>query len=337
MLTLFVLFHNERGAGLSLHPAENSGIIKHDLSKKKVTILRGWLKWLGVVTTLVMLVVLLGGALVTKTDSGLGCGREWPLCHGQIIPKDITLETFIELSHRAVSGLAAILVLALSIASWRLISHKRETKFLAVLAFFFLILQALIGAAAVVFGQNDFVLALHFGISLISFAAVLLLTLLIFEVDQRFDAAAVVIGKRLKWHTIGVTLYSYLVVYTGALVRHTKASMVCPSWPACGNGEWMPSNMYQWIQMGHRGAAGLIFIWIAYITWMAAKEYRHIRVIYYGWLIAFTLVLLQVIAGAFIIWTNLNLWIALAHALFISCLFGLLCYFILLISRSRVK
>lgn len=302
-----------------------------------MNILHGWLKWLGVLTTLVMLVVLLGGALVTKTDSGLGCGNEWPLCHGQIVPEDITIETIIELSHRVVSGVAGLLVLALSIASWRLIGHKRETKFLAVLAFFFLLAQALIGAAAVLWGQNDFVLALHFGISLISFSAVLLLTLLIFEVDQRFDASSIVIDSRMKWHTIGVTLYSYIVVYTGALVRHTKSSMVCSSWPMCGNNEWLPSNLYQWIQMGHRAAAGFIFIWIAYITYITIKHYKHERVLYYGWLIAFTLVLLQVIAGAFIIWTNLNLYVALAHALFISCLFGLLCYFILLISRSKIN
>ena len=299
--------------------------------------MHGWLKWLGVITTLVMLVVLIGGALVTKTDSGLGCGNEWPLCHGQIIPEDIKVETIIELSHRAVSGAAGLLVLALSIFSWRFIGHKRETKFLAVLAFFFLLAQALIGAAAVLWGQNDFVLALHFGISLISFAAVLLLTLLIFEVDQRFDASSIVIDSRMKWHTIGVTLYSYIVVYTGALVRHTKSSMVCNSWPMCGNNEFWPSNSYQWIQMSHRFAAALIFLWIAYITYLSIKYYKHQRVLYYGWIIAFSLVLLQVIAGAFIIWTRLNLYIALAHALFISCLFGLLCYFILLISRSKVN
>lgn len=89
--------------------------------------------------------------------------------------------------------------------------------------------------------------------------------------------------------------------------------------------------------MGHRAAAGLIFIWIAYITYIAVKHYKQQRVLYWGWLIAFSLVLLQVIAGAFIIWTNLNLYVALAHALFISCLFGLLCYFILLISRSNIN
>lgn len=296
------------------------------------------LKWLAVLTTFVMLLVLLGGALVTKTDSGLGCGNEWPLCHGQLIPDDITIETIIELSHRVVSGVAGLLVAALSILSWRLIGHKRETKFLAVMSMFFLIAQALIGAAAVKWGQSDFVLALHFGISLISFAAVLLLTLLIFEVDQKFDASSLIIDKRMKWHTIGVTLYSYLVVYTGALVRHTNASLTCVDWPFCVNSNpFLPLNTYQWIQMGHRLAAGLIFLWILYITIIAIKHYKQQRVIYWGWITACSLVSLQVVSGATIIFTKLNLYIALAHALFISCLFGLLCYFILLISRSKIN
>ena len=39
-----------------------------------------------------MLLILLGGALVTKTESGMGCGRHWPGCNGQLIPDEITAE-----------------------------------------------------------------------------------------------------------------------------------------------------------------------------------------------------------------------------------------------------
>lgn len=296
------------------------------------------LKWLAVLTTLGMLFVLLGGALVTKTESGMGCGRSWPLCNGEFIPSDITFELVIELAHRVVSGGVGLLVLALSIWSWRSIGYKRETKFLAALSFFFLVLQGLIGAAAVLWGQSDFVLAIHFGISLISFASILLLTLLIFEVDQKFDANSLVIDRRMRFHTVGVTIYSYLVVYTGALVRHTESSLVCKDWPLCVNSSpSLPTNLYEWIQMGHRAAAGFIFLWIAYITYIAIKEHKHQKVIYWGWIIAFTLVCLQVMSGALVVFTRLNLAIALMHALIISCLFGLLCYFNLLASRSKRK
>lgn len=294
------------------------------------------LKWLAVATTIGMILVLLGGALVTKTESGMGCGRSWPLCNGEFVPTDITPELVIELAHRLVSGSVGFLVLTLSIWSWKVIGHIRETKFLSFLSFFFLVLQGLIGAAAVIWEQSDFILALHFGISLISFAAVFLLTLLIFEVDKKFDADKLMIDKRMGFHIISISIYSYFVIYTGALVRHTESSLVCRDWPLCINDSpAMPSNLYEWVQMGHRAAAAGIFIWIAYAAYLAIKKYRHQKVIYWGWISAFTLVSLQVISGAVIIFTRLNLYIALLHALFITCLFGVLSYFLFLLSRSR--
>ena len=295
-----------------------------------------YLKWFAVAATIGMLLILLGGALVTKTESGMGCGRHWPGCNGQLIPDKITTEVLIEFSHRVVTGSVGFLILILSVWSWKVMGHIRETKFLAVMAMFFLILQALIGAAQVLWGQGDFILALHFGISLLSFASVLLLTLLIFEVDRKFDADKLRIGSKLKWHTVGVTLYSYIVVYTGALVRHTDSGLICPDWPLCNNDQFsLPSNMYEWVQMGHRTAAALIFIWIAFIAWHAVKNYKDQRVLYYGWITAFIIVSLQVISGMLVVLTKLNLYFALVHSLLISLLFGLLCYMILLLSRSR--
>lgn len=315
-----------------------SGFHKLITTNKKVNILHRALKGIGVLTTLVMLLVLLGGALVTKTESGAGCGDSWPLCHGELIPSEITPELVIELSHRVVSGLAGILVLLLAVTSWIKIGHKRETKFLAALSFFFLILQALIGAAAVKWGQSDAVLALHFGISLISFASVLLLTLLIFEVDKKFDTESLIIDKRMKFHSIGIICYTYIVVYTGAFVRHKGASLACPEWPMCSNRPYgLPATLHEWIQMGHRFAAALIFVWVAYAAYTAVKHYKHQKVVYYGWIIAFALISMQVASGALVVLTGLNLGVALAHALIISCLFGVLSYFILLISRNRMN
>jgi heme a synthase len=301
-----------------------------------VIFLRRSLKWLAVATTIGMIFVLLGGALVTKTDSGMGCGRSWPLCNGEFVPTDITPELVIELAHRLVSGAVGIMVLLLSIWTWKSIGHIRETKFLSLLSFFFLVLQGLIGAAAVIWGQSDFVLALHFGISLISFAAVFLLTLLIFEVDKKFEADKLIIDKRMGNHILSVSIYSYVVIYTGALVRHTESSLVCRDWPLCINdAPALPGNLYEWVQMGHRATAGVIFIWIAYILYLAIRDYRHQKVVYWGWITAFTLVSLQVLSGALVVLTRLNLFIALTHALFITCLFGVLSYLLLLLSRSR--
>ncbi|MEG0258490.1 MAG: heme A synthase [Niameybacter sp.] len=296
-----------------------------------------YIKWLAVATTVGMLLILLGGALVSKTDSGLGCGRNWPDCNGSLIPKEITPEVLIEFSHRLVTGTISFAVLGLTIWTWRRLGHIREVKLLGFLAMFFLVAQALIGAAQVLWGQGDFILALHFGISLISFAAVLLLSLIVFEVDRKFDADTIIIGKKLRWHTIAITIYSYLVVYTGALVRHTESSLACLDWPMCNNDEpfALPLDMYQWVQMGHRLAVLVIIIWITYITWHVVKEYKNQRVLYWGWIIAFIIVILQVLAGMLVVLTQLNLAVALLHSLLISLLFGLFCYMIMLVYRSN--
>ncbi|MBD8068433.1 COX15/CtaA family protein [Bacillus sp. PS06] len=297
-----------------------------------------FLKWFAVLTTIGMLFVLLGGALVTKTESGAGCGDSWPLCHGELVPSNITPELVIELSHRVVSGGVGMMVLILSIWAYKAIGQVREVKFLSFISFTFLLLQGLIGAAAVVWGQSDAILALHFGISLISFASVFLLTLLIFEIDLKFNIDTVKIDKGMLYHIYGITIYSFIVVYSGAFVRHKNASLACPDWPVCNFDQpGLPTTSYEWIQMGHRFAAGLIFIWNIIALIYAIKKYKQQPVIYWSWMICGILVTLQVISGATIVYTNLNLFVALSHALFISCLFGVLSYLMLIASRYKSR
>ena len=93
----------------------------------------------------------------------------------------------------------------------------------------------------------------------------------------------------------------------------------------------------EWVQMGHRTAAALIFIWLLIIMIHAIRHYKNQRVIYWGWIIAFILVALQVTTGMIVVLTRLNLYIALLHSLFITLLFGLLTYMILLVSRSKLS
>lgn len=298
------------------------------------------LKGLSILTSIGMLFVLLGGALVTKTESGMGCGTSWPLCHGELIPSSIDPALLIELSHRVVSGIVGLLVLSLSILAWRKVGHIREVKFLSILAFFFLFAQGLIGAAAVKWGQSDFVLAMHFGISLVSFSSVLLLAIIIFEIDRKFDADSLVIHRSFRIQLYGLTTYTLLVVYTGALVRHTYSSMACLDWPFCVNGspfDLGAYGMYQWIQMGHRLAAAGVVIWTIYLFIKALRNYSNHHLMKKGWLIATILMMIQVTLGALLIFTYVQLLLALLHALVISLYVGLLSYFLLLSSRSTKK
>ncbi|RIL19572.1 COX15/CtaA family protein [Staphylococcus gallinarum] len=291
------------------------------------------LKWLSILATLIMTWVQLGGALVTKTGSEDGCGSDWPLCHGALLPQNLPIQTIIELSHRAVSGLSLIIVLWLVIVAWKHISYIKEVKPLCIISVGFLLLQALIGAAAVMWQQNAYVLALHFGISLVSFSSVFVLTLIIFEVDRKYEADELFIKKQLRIYTWLMMLIVYLTIYTGALVRHKKASLAYGQWPLPFN-DLMPHTVQDWVNFTHRGMAFIAFIWIMLTFIHAVNNYRHNRTIRYGYTAAFILVLLQVTTGALSIITHVNLFIALLHALFITLLFGLIAYFVILMLRT---
>ncbi|PKR78499.1 heme A synthase [Halalkalibacillus sediminis] len=285
-----------------------------------------------------MLFVLIGGALVTKTESGLGCGRSWPLCNGELIPSTITAELVIEFSHRVMSGFAIILILILSYIAWKYYRHIEETKFLIFMSLLFIVIQSLLGAAAVLVEQTSVIKALHFGISLVSFAAVFLLTLIIFNVDEKFHTKQASIPVKIKNQFYSLLVYTLVVVYTGALVRHKQASLVCRDWPFCFNDQALAIGSYslqQWIQMGHRLLAGLLLVWVVLLLIHILKNYRSNRFLVVSWSIAASLIVLQVLLGALVIITLMNVVFALMHALIISLFFALLCYLVMIARRTK--
>src|SRR5438270_10912544 len=103
------------------------------------------MRWLAGATCLGMLLVLVMGAAVTNTGSADGCGRSWPLCNGQFVP-EFTVATAIEYSHRAVTGVEGVLVVALVAVMLRVLGTDREVVTLAVLVLGTLLLQAGLGA-----------------------------------------------------------------------------------------------------------------------------------------------------------------------------------------------
>ena len=90
-----------------------------------------------------------------------------------------------------------------------------------------------------------------------------------------------------------------------------------------------------WVQLTHRIMAFIVFT-IIMITYIHAVKIIQITVLFIMVIAAFILVILQVITGALSIMTNVNLIIALFHALFITYLFGMTTYFIMLMLRSEV-
>lgn len=91
------------------------------------------------------------GAYVRATGSGAGCGRHWPLCNGEVVPRAPRVETLVELFHRVTSGAALVLTAVLLGWSLRAYPQGHPVRRGAAAAAFFMVAEALIGAGLVLF------------------------------------------------------------------------------------------------------------------------------------------------------------------------------------------
>lgn len=93
--------------------------------------------------------VIAWGAFVRATGSGAGCGSHWPLCNGELFLRAPEIETLIEFSHRATSGIALLLVAALAPFAWRAFPRGHHVRRMAVISLVFILMEALLGAGLV--------------------------------------------------------------------------------------------------------------------------------------------------------------------------------------------
>lgn len=102
--------------------------------------------------------VILWGAFVRATGSGAGCGAHWPLCNGEVVPRAPALETMVEFTHRATSGIALLLVFALALWIFRDRPKGHPARRAAAASVFFILTEAAVGAGLVLLhlvGENE--------------------------------------------------------------------------------------------------------------------------------------------------------------------------------------
>lgn len=93
------------------------------------------------------LLVILWGAWVRISHSGDGCGDHWPLCDGQFIPDFTEKKTWVEYSHRMMSGIYGLIVIFVFIKLRS--SALKSVRFLNALLLTFMTSEALLGALLV--------------------------------------------------------------------------------------------------------------------------------------------------------------------------------------------
>ncbi|HET9386306.1 MAG TPA: COX15/CtaA family protein [Gemmatimonadales bacterium] len=240
------------------------------------------LAWSAAVCTYLLIVL---GAVVRITGSGMGCGDHWPLCNGRLFPPLDDIGTLIEWSHRLMAALVSILVAALAIYDWWLhrplrFAQGRLSARLAVrpsaIALGLLIVQVLLGAITVWLELPAWSVVLHLGTAML-----LLATLLIAARGTtpgfRPGLAAAVAGL------------AFVTILFGALTANLGAAAACGGFPLCNGQIWTTAGPLALIHWSHRLLAYALVVMAA--VWA-------IRTPGTGPRLVLALVALQIVVGA---------------------------------------
>jgi heme A synthase len=246
------------------------------------------LAWTAAACTYVLIIL---GAVVRITGSGMGCGDHWPLCNGHLFPPLGDIGTVIEWSHRLVAGLVAILVVALAAYTWwerrgrggvgsgewsEAPPHIRPSA-ASYSAAFFLVVQIALGAVTVKLALPPWTVILHLGTAMLLLASLLV--------------AARGVPLSPGWRPgSGVRLVlGFATVLMGALTANLGAASACLGFPLC-NGQVLPDGNYlQHIHWTHRLLAYALTATVA--VWAARSRARGPRLV-------LALVGLQVVVAA---------------------------------------
>jgi heme A synthase len=199
------------------------------------------LAWIAAACAYLLIVL---GAVVRISGSGMGCGDHWPLCNGHLFPPLDDIRTVIEWSHRLVASLVSVLVIGLVVLDWR-----RAWPALALL-----VVQILLGAVTVKTGLTPVLVILHLA------TAMLLLASLIAAARAPWILTP---GSRI------LLALTFITVLFGALTANLGATASCGGFPLC-NGQIIPTaGPLAWVQWTHRLLA---YSLAGYLIWWAVRS-----------------------------------------------------------------
>jgi heme A synthase len=257
--------------------------------------------------------------IVRITGSGMGCGDDWPLCNGRLIPRLDNLAVMIEWGHRmAVVGLTALIVALLAAAC----VFRREPRVggpggvlrAAALAAGLLVVQSLLGAVTVWLELPPSVVVVHMLNAMVLLAVTLVAA---FRSLPQFAApsAPPPASRRVRGAAIGAAVLGGVALLLGALTANLHAGTACTGFPLC-NGRWWPPA----------GADGLVHLhWIhrlvAYVLALhvmgmlvAVRRREEPRTVRAGSVVLAAVLALHVTVAAVMVFEFLPLGLRAAHA-----------------------
>ena len=286
------------------------------------------------------LLLLLGG-VVHNTESSLAC-PDWPLCYGQLIPP-LERGIWIEHGHRLLASLVGLLTIGLVI-----VTRKRENLYpYAVLALAFVIIQGILGGITVIYRLPTLVSTAHLTLSMVFWCT------LIFVAHQiQGKPLFLEKGERESWNPSlrvellvgGILLFVQIVL--GAFVRHSGAGNACgfgvESFPLCRDivnweSGWWPVSLPAKLHILHRcfgvTVAAWFGVWFLRMFTVGGKPGMK-----YPFSVVCLLILIggQIVLGAMMVVTGLNIIPTTAHLGVAALALGLCWHLYLALTRREM-
>jgi len=268
--------------------------------------------------------IVLTGAAVRVTDSGLGC-RHWPGCEsGHPLPaKDY--HAFIEFGNRALGGIVIVLVLLTTVAAYLVAGLSRRGRRLALAIFVGTLAQAPLGYLAVNTDLHWPVVAAHLLLSMAVIAGAVMLAL---------EAVALRSGRAERLVPRELALAGVVVVIAGAVLLVT-GTLATAGGPHSGGGAEDVDRLWRLEPLVYLHAAavaifgiGLVFM----IGYLAAQRTRWPRLFALG-LGLFVLLLVQMGLGELQYRTHLPWPLVLVHVGIAAAVWALLVGFVTVLWR----
>ncbi len=259
------------------------------------------------------------GGYVASSQSGLGCGPEWPLCNGEVIPT-LQGETLIEFAHRVIGAFLGVLTIILFVKVVRERTspaiRKAANGMVALLVF-----QLILGAIIVWFHLPTFIIASHLIIAMLFLACVLV----IWRRSEGVVVHRAVLGneqqKKISRHIKVLVGLVLAILFVGAYVKHDFIGTSC-GWATCGDSV-IPSTGPEIVQTTHRLLGIILAVYSVLLTyWSFAKRWG--APLQKRFTAVLVIVALQVILGVLTIVTAIDIVWAMLHVAVGTLLFAII-------------
>jgi cytochrome c oxidase assembly protein subunit 15 len=259
--------------------------------------------WLAATSAVSLYLILVTGATVRLTASGLGCDN-WPGCQaGQPFPEK-GYHSYIEFSNRLVGGITIALTLIAALGAFRVPALPGSVRRLAVAVFLGTLAQAPLGYLTVRFHLNPYLVISHFLLSAVVLAAAVVVLLRALEL--RDGRAEPLVPRELQHIALAAGAAALILLVTGTVAT---ASGPHPGDSSKVRRLWHLGDAI-YLHAGGTAVFGVCFVFM--LGYLASRRSRSPRLFLLS-LAVLAVLLVQMAIGETQYRTHLPWWLVLVH------------------------